>query len=52
MPVVDYAALPEFPMRTGITGKWLSARRELSATGGRAGRQLDRSPGNRYRRWT
>ena len=26
MPVVDYAALPEFPMRSGITGKWLSAR--------------------------
>jgi putative monooxygenase len=24
MPVVDYAALPEFPMRTGITGKWIT----------------------------
>lgn len=26
MPVIDYGALPEFPMRAGITGKWLSAR--------------------------
>ena len=26
MPVVDYAALPEFPMRTGITGKWISGQ--------------------------
>jgi quercetin dioxygenase-like cupin family protein len=25
MPVVDYAALPEFPMRTGITGKWIAS---------------------------
>ena len=24
MPVVDYAVLPEFPMRAGITGKWIS----------------------------
>ena len=24
MPVVDYAAMPEFPMRTGITGKWIA----------------------------
>src|SRR5258706_15979577 len=24
MPVVDYAALPEFPMRAGITGKWIT----------------------------
>jgi quercetin dioxygenase-like cupin family protein len=23
MPIVDYAALPEFPMRAGITGKWI-----------------------------
>ena len=26
MPVVDYGALPEFPMRTGITGKWIASR--------------------------
>jgi quercetin dioxygenase-like cupin family protein len=26
MPVIDYGALPEFPMRAGISGKWLSAR--------------------------
>lgn len=26
MPVIDYAALPEFPMRPGITGKWISSR--------------------------
>jgi quercetin dioxygenase-like cupin family protein len=24
MPIVDYAALPEFPMRAGITGKWIA----------------------------
>ena len=24
MPVIDYAALPEFPMRAGITGKWIA----------------------------
>lgn len=24
MPVVDYADLPEFPMRKGIAGKWIS----------------------------
>jgi mannose-6-phosphate isomerase-like protein (cupin superfamily) len=26
MPVVDYGALPEFPMRPGITGKWIASR--------------------------
>ena len=26
MPVIDYAALPEFPMRPGITGKWIAGR--------------------------
>ena len=26
MPVVDYGAMPEFPMRPGITGKWISSR--------------------------
>jgi quercetin dioxygenase-like cupin family protein len=26
MPVIDYAALPEFPMRPGITGKWIASR--------------------------
>ena len=24
MPVVGCAALPEFPMRAGITGKWIA----------------------------
>jgi quercetin dioxygenase-like cupin family protein len=24
MPVVNYAAMPEFPMRAGITGKWIA----------------------------
>jgi len=23
MPVIDYTALPEFPMRAGIVGKWI-----------------------------
>ncbi len=32
MPVVDYAALPEFPMRAGITGKWIVGR-EQGSTG-------------------
>ena len=26
MPVVDYGAMPEFPMRPGITGKWIASR--------------------------
>ena len=26
MPIVDYAALPEFVMRPGIKGKWIAAR--------------------------
>src|SRR5260370_41099265 len=30
MPVVDYAALPEFPMRTGITGKWIARHEHWS----------------------
>lgn len=32
MPVVDYGALPEFPMRDGITGKWIASR-ERGASG-------------------
>ena len=32
MPLVDYAALPEFPMRDGITGKWIASR-ERGASG-------------------
>ena len=32
MPVVDYGALPEFPMRPGITGKWIASR-ERGASG-------------------
>ena len=32
MPIVDYAALPEFPMRDGITGKWIASR-ERGASG-------------------
>jgi len=32
MPVVDYAALPEIAMRTGITGKWIAGR-EQGTTG-------------------
>ena len=32
MPVVDYAALPEFPMRVGITGKWIAGH-EHGSTG-------------------
>lgn len=26
MPVVDYGSMPEFPMRPGITGKWIASR--------------------------
>ena len=25
MPIIDYAALPDFPMRAGITGKWIAS---------------------------
>lgn len=32
MPIVDYAALPEFPMRPGIEGKWLAGREHGSST--------------------
>ena len=32
MPVVDYAALPEFPMRAGITGKWIAGREQGATT--------------------
>ena len=32
MPIVDYAALSEFPMREGITGKWIASR-ERGASG-------------------
>ena len=31
MPVIDYAALQEFPMRAGITGKWLAGHEHGSA---------------------
>ena len=31
MPVVDYGALPEFPMRPGITGKWITSRERGAA---------------------
>jgi quercetin dioxygenase-like cupin family protein len=31
MPVVDYGALPEFPMRPGITGKWICSRERGAA---------------------
>jgi quercetin dioxygenase-like cupin family protein len=31
VPVIDYASLPEFPMRAGISGKWLAGS-ELGAT--------------------
>ncbi|TAJ37589.1 MAG: cupin domain-containing protein [Reyranella sp.] len=32
MPVVDYAALPEFPMRAGITGKWITSHEHGATT--------------------
>ena len=32
MPIVDYAALPEFAMRDGITGKWIASH-ERGASG-------------------
>jgi quercetin dioxygenase-like cupin family protein len=32
MAVVDYAALPEFPMRPGILGKWLAGIEHGSTT--------------------
>jgi quercetin dioxygenase-like cupin family protein len=32
MPVVDYAALPEFSMRPGVTGKWLASGEHGSST--------------------
>ena len=28
MPIIDYGALQEFPMRAGITGKWLSGHEQ------------------------
>lgn len=31
MPVVDYAKLPEFPMRKGITGRWIAGHEHGSA---------------------
>jgi quercetin dioxygenase-like cupin family protein len=30
MPVVDYALAPEFPMRRGITGKWIAGHEQGS----------------------
>ena len=35
MPVIDYAALPEFPMRPGITGKWIAEPRTRRRRGWR-----------------
>ena len=32
MPVIDYAALPEFPMRAGITGKWIAGHKHGSTS--------------------
>ena len=32
MPIVDYAALPEFAMREGISGKWLCSREQGAAS--------------------
>src|SRR5258708_39517594 len=32
MPKVDYAALPEFPMRAGITGKWIAGHEHGSTS--------------------
>jgi quercetin dioxygenase-like cupin family protein len=32
MPVVDFAQLPEIPMRPGVTGRWLSGRSEGAAS--------------------
>jgi len=32
MPVVDYAALPEFPMRPGIMGRWIAGLEHGSST--------------------
>jgi quercetin dioxygenase-like cupin family protein len=32
MPIVDYAALPEFTMRPGVSGKWLAGREHGSAS--------------------
>jgi len=32
MPVIDYAALPEFPMRAGITGKWIAGHEHGSTS--------------------
>lgn len=32
MPVVDYAALPEFQMRPGVKGKWYAGREHGSST--------------------
>ena len=34
MPIVDHAALPEFPMRPGITGKWIVSRERGAAAVG------------------
>jgi quercetin dioxygenase-like cupin family protein len=32
MPIVDYATLPEFVMRPGITGKWIAGHEHGAAT--------------------
>ena len=32
MPIIDYAALPEFPMRAGITGKWIAGHEHGSTS--------------------
>lgn len=32
MPVIDYAALPEFSMRPGVAAKWIAGREHGSST--------------------
>lgn len=32
MPIVNYASLPEFPMRPGVTGRWLAGGEHGSST--------------------
>ena len=32
MPVIDYAKMQEFPMRAGITGKWIAGHEHGSTS--------------------
>ena len=32
MPVIDYAKMQEFPMRAGITGKWIAGQEHGSTS--------------------